>query len=579
MQYNSAVAAAAGNDKFDLAIKNLKLVNVYTKEVYPAVIGVKAGLIAHIGGPDEQLDAAVTHDAGGRCAAPGLIDTHVHIESSMMTGPNMALTIIPHGTTTIACDPHEMTNVAGLAGFRYMVDSCQGLPLSVKFMVPSCVPSAVGVETAGAEITANDVATMLAMPDVVGVAEVMDYVGVVNLAPRITSILEVARSRGAMIEGHAPTLSGRSLSAYIAAGVRSDHECATKDEAIEKLRLGMTVHLRESSATKNIKELAPAVKKLKYPPNTTLCTDDREASDLLAEGHIDHVLRRAVEEGIPAVEAIRMATLNAANWLRLYDRGALSPGLRADITFFDDLESLTVNEVFFGGQLVAKDGKMAVSLPPRQNAFEAQNTVRLAPPTTRDFAYGFVGERATLNIIAVDDENPVLTHLEQKEFNMKDGFVDLSDHPDCVLLAVFERYGKTGKHGLCVLRNVGLTNGAIASTVAHDCHNLIVMGRTPEDMALAASALVMGGGGLCCVENGEMKAHVALPVGGILSPLPAAQLAPHIESFKKEVTRLGLRGEPVLEISCFPLAVIPEVRLTDMGLVDVATQQMLPIFV
>jgi adenine deaminase len=573
----------AANDQIpcDLVIKNVQLVNVFTKEIYPAEIGICEGYIAHVTQPgEESIQGEKEYDAKGKYAIPGMIDTHIHIESTMMNPTNFAKAVLTHGTTTVVTDPHELANVLGLEGVRYILDASAHLPLRLYVLAPSCVPSALGVETSGAAFSAPEIATMLEWERVIGLAEVMDFPGVIYQNQRMAEILEVARKKGGFLQGHVPFLTGRGLSAYQCSGVNSDHETIDTNEAIYKLRAGMTLECRESSIAQNIKALAPALKACNYPPNTTLCTDDREPDDLLREGHLDHVIRRAVAEGIPVLEAIKMCTYNAAQLTKLYDHGALAAGHVADVVLLDDLNDFKVNEVFIGGELVAKEGKMTLELTAPEHPVESKNTIKLQTEPNADIFQIKVanGEKVLVHVIAYDKENPLLTKLAQVELPVKDGKVDISQNPDLAYIGIFERHGKNGNVSVGLVQGLGITTGAIASTVSHDCHNLTVVGRDPEDMALAALELTKSGGGIVCVAEGKVLAKVELPIAGLMSTKGIEELAPATSHLKQTIKSLGLTGEyPLLRVATFALAVIPEVKMTDQGLVDVLTQQFIPI--
>lgn len=581
MNRSRLMQAANGQIPCDLVLKNVQLVNVFTKEIYLAEIGICEGYIAHVAQPGEEgIKGEREYDAQGKYAIPGMIDTHIHIESTMLNPANLAKAVLPHGTTTLVTDPHELANVLGLEGVRYILEASANLPLRVFVLAPSCVPSAVGVETSGAAFNAPEISTMLGWERVIGLAEVMDFPGVIYQSRRMQEILEAARKHGGFLQGHTPFLTGRGLSAYQCSGVNSDHETTGTKEALYKLRAGMVLECRESSIAQNIKALAPALKECNYPPNTTLCTDDREPDDLLREGHLDHVIRRAVAEGIPVLEAIRMCTYNAAQVTKLYDLGALAPGKVADVVLLEDLAAFKVNEVFVGGRLVAKEGKPAVELAAPSHPVERKNTVCLRhEPTADTFQIKAPGkEKARVNVIVYDAENPLLTRLAQAELPVKGGCIDLSQEQELAFLSILERHGKNGNVAVGLVQGLGLKRGAIASTVSHDCHNLTVIGREPEDMALAAGELARSGGGIVCVAEGKVLAKVELPIAGLMSPLTVEELAPLTSHLKQTIKDLGLLGDyPLLRVATFALAVIPEVKMTDMGLVDVLTQQFIPI--
>lgn len=576
------VRAINGEIPFETVIRNVRFVNVVTREVYPAEIGIVDGRIGHVTqGREAPMEGERIVEGEGRYALPGLIDTHLHTESTMMTLGHLARTILPRGTTTIACDPHEIANVFGLAGVEYILETAVGLPLRVHVLAPSCVPAVPGLETSGATFSAQELETLLSMDGVGGLGEVMDYPGVLKGTPRMTEILAVARRKGVFIQGHAPSLTGRSLSAYLAAGAESCHETSFAEEARYKLRAGMTLECRESSIVRDIATLAPVLREFNYPETATLCTDDREPDDLLQEGHMDHVIRRAVAEGIPAVEAIRMATFNAARLLRRRDIGALTPGRRADIVLASDLEKLSVTDVFHDGLPVFSEGRLVLDIPAEPHRLERINSVVLGRELgEEDFKIPASGTRATVNVIGFQPEVHIVTRLEQVELPIVGGFVDPSGREDLCTIAVFERHGGRGDSATCLLKGFGLRRGAIASTVSHDSHNLVVLGVDRGDMTVAARTLSRLGGGIVCVEGGRVVALVELPVAGLISPLPVEELAPQVRHLKETMRAFGiLCPTPLIQVAAFALPVIPQVRLTDQGLVEVNTQRKLPIVV
>ncbi len=582
MDRSALIAAALGERPLDLVIQNVQLVNVYTGEVYPADIGIYDGYIAHVTTPGEApLTGNTVYDGAGKYAIPGLIDTHVHIESSMLTARNFARAILPHGTTTVLTDPHEIGNVLGLRGVKYMVDSSAGLPLRVLILAPSCVPSVPGIETAGADFFAPEITEMLTWDRVIGLAEVMDYLGVIHQTPRMNGILAAVRAAGGLIQGHSPFMTGRQLSAYLCAGPDSDHEVITANDTRAKLRAGMIVDAKESSLSRNIREITSAYREMHFPPNITFCTDDREAEDLLREGHLNYVVRQAIAEGIAPVQAIRIATLQAANRIGLKEYGAIAPGKVADIVLLDNLEEVKANEVFVSGRLVAQGGQMAVDLPNPAFPVETENTVHLsAPLTDADFIlHSDKSGTAKVRILSYTAAASLRMDFDSVELPVVDGAVNYAADPELNCIAILERHGRGGSRSLGLIRGFGLAAGAIASTVSHDCHNLTVVGASAADMRLAAETLAQCGGGIVCVRDGQVLALVELPIGGLLSPLPAEELAPILHQTKEVMRAMGLQGrDPLLRVATLALAVIPKAKMTDMGYVEVETQRLLPLF-
>lgn len=577
------VAAARGDAPLDLLIENVQLVNVYTREVYPADIGISDGYIVFAGpgawtGPDPQA----RFDAGGTFATPGLIDAHMHIESSMMSPAGFAAAVVPHGTTTVVADPHEIGNVMGARGVRYILDATAGMPLRTYVQVPSCVPAVPGLETAGADFGAAEVAEMFGWDRVIGLAEVMDYVGVIQQGARMRDILDVAHAHGTVISGHSPGVSGRDLAAYLVGGPLSDHEVRSPEEILEKLRAGMAVEAKVSSFGESMTATGKAIAGLDaVPPNLVFCTDDIFPEDLLRLGHLDHVVRGAVAAGIAPLDAVRAATLNTALRHRLYELGALSPGKRADVLLVDALEDFSVRAVFVDGDLVAQDGRMCVAMPAVRSQVEEENTVHLAAsPRPEDFVLRAPPGQQEVGPRVLVVKLGARRTLETMVFPVRDGIVDVAAVEGVCLASVIERHGRNGNRSLVPVKGIGLRRGAVASTVSHDSHNLVVVGRNAVDMALAANELAACGGGVCCVDGGQVTALMPLPIAGLLSPLPVEALVPQLESVNVALRDLGITArQPVGPIISLALPVIPSYSVTDMGLVDVDRQVVMSIWV
>jgi adenine deaminase len=573
MTRTSLVEAARGDRPLDLVIRGGDMLNVYTGEIYPADIGVFGDRIALIDQDRRlQLSGTTEIDARGLIAIPGLIDTHVHIESTMVTPPNFARAVLPFGTTTVVIDPHEIANVSGRAGVEYMLRASAGLPLRVYLTVPSSVPAVPSLETAGAAFDARDVAALLAWPRVVGVAELMDYPGIVRQEARTAAIAEAGLALGQALEGHAPLLSGRELAAYLAAGVDSDHEARDWREMVEKLRAGMWIYCRENTFRQMAADLARALREIPYPWNVAVCTDDIDPADLLQRGHMDRGVRILIENGVEPALAIRFATLNGATRYGLRDLGALAPGKLADIVLVESLRDLRATLVLAGGRVVARDGAMVVEFadpaPP-----PLDNSVHIQPLTAESFRLkrpGADGEQR-LSILEIDANRT--TRLAETTLHFADGICALPLPDGLLLLSVVPRHAQPHPPSLAVLRGLGLRDGALATTVAHDSHNLIVAGRTPEDMAVAAQAVADLGGGVALVVGGRVLATVRLPVAGLMSAEPVEVIAAEVRAFNDQARELGLGGiSPVLAISSLALPVAPFFRLTDLGLVDTLKQ-------
>lgn len=571
------IEAARGDRPLDLVIRGGSLLNVYTGEMYPADIGIFGDRIAVVD-RDRQwnLTADTMIDATGLTAIPGFVDTHVHIESTMVTPPNFARAVLPFGTTTVVIDPHEIGNVSGLAGVEYMLRASAGLPLRVYATVPSSVPAVPAIETAGAVFEAAEVRAMLDWPEMLGVAELMDYPGVVRQEPRTAAIVEAGLASGKRLEGHCPLLAGRELAAYLAAGVDSDHECRSAAEMVDKLRLGMWVYGRENTFRHTAAFLAEAVQAVPLPWNAALCTDDTEPDDLLRNGHMDRGVRELIANGVDPALAIRIATLNGATRYGLHDLGGIAPGKFADIVLVASLTDLHAAQVIAGGQLVARDGQLLAEFADPAPA-PVGESVRLGQVNLDSFTPNGGGQAGavTVPVIAMD---PVrTTTLDEITLHFADGALTDPLPDDLLLLSVVPRHGQMHPPTLALLRGLSLQAGALATTIAHDSHNLIVAGRTPADMLAAVLAVADLGGGVALVRDGVTLATVRLPVAGLMSAEPVATIAAEVRAFNEVARSLGLRGpSPVLAISSLALPVSPFYRLTDLGLADTLTQQFVP---
>lgn len=574
MSRTALVEATRGDRPLDLVIRGGQLLNVYTGEVYPADIGIYGDRVALVDRNGELgISAAHELDARGMIAIPGLIDTHVHIESTMVTPPNFARGVLPFGTTTVVIDPHEIGNVGGRAGVEYMLKASEGLPLRVYITVPSCVPAVRGRETAGAEFGAAEVAEMLAWPRVVGVAELMDYPGIVRQEPRMAAIAEAGLAAGKALEGHAPLLAGRELAAYLAAGVDSDHESRGWQEMVEKLRLGMWVYCRENTFRRTAEYLARALREIPQPWNVAVCTDDIDPADLLERGHMDRGLRVLIEHGVDPALAIRFATLNGAQRYGLRDLGAIAPGKLADIVLVESLRDLGARVVLAGGQVVARDGALVADFADPATPPLA-NSVHIQPLSAEQFELNRPGAEGPTTVRVIEIDPIRTTRLGEATLVFRDGRLALPLPEGLLLLSVVPRHGQAHPPTLALLRGLGLREGALATTVAHDSHNLIVAGRTPSDMLAAAQAVAEIGGGAALVHGGQVLATVRLPVAGLMSAEPVEVVAAEVRAFNARARELGLGGSsPVLAISSLALPVAPFIRITDLGVVDVLTQE------
>ncbi len=568
MLLEEVIQVARGEVEVDLLLKDARVVNVFSGDIHHTSVAISRTRVVGLG----EYRAKRVLDLEGRYVAPGLIDSHVHIESSMVSVAEYARTVVPHGTTTVIMDPHEIANVLGLDGIRYMLESSKGNPLSVYLMVPSCVP-ATHLETTGATLTADDIAPLLRDKWVVGLGEMMNFPGVLFRDPHVLAKLEAAE--GKRIDGHAPGLSGRDLAAYVAAGIGSDHECTTVSEALEKLRLGMYIMIREGTAARNLRDLLPLVTS-KNARRCMFATDDRHPGDLIEEGHIDHLIRTAISLGLDPVTAIQMATLNPAEYFGLNDKGAVAPGRRADLIVLDNLEDFHVEMVFRGGELVAEEGSM-VSEGPESFSATLRSSMNVAPLRVEDFQIRAEAKRA--RIIGIVPHQLTTEQVIEKP-TIRNGVVVADTERDILKMAVIERHLASGRIGLGLVRGLGLKWGAIASSVAHDSHNIIVVGAADEDMLAAAEEIVRMRGGLVAVGRGKTLASLPLPIAGLMSEHSTVEVDRAMKRLLKATAEMGSTLEdPFMTLSFLALPVIPTLKLTDKGLVNVMQFKLVPLFV
>ena len=569
MKLSHFLPIARGDAPADLLLTGGRVINVFTGEIVATDVAIAGN---HIVGVGPGYEAKEEVDLGGRYVCPGLIDAHVHIESSMVTPSQFARAVVVRGTTTAVTDPHEIGNVAGAEGIRYMLAASKGLPLTVYVNLPSCVP-ATHMGTAGATLTADDLVGLAGLPRIIGLAEFMNVPGAVLGLPDALEKLEAFQ--GSVIDGHAPAVSGKWLQAYAGAGPGSDHECTTGDEMLEKLRLGMYVFIRESTGARNLRALVPVI----TPSNARrccFCSDDRHPADLLDEGHLDHLIRLAVAEGLDPITAIRMATLNAAEWFRLRDRGAVAPGKRADLVVFSNLKGFRAEMVFAGGALVARDGEAVGDW--RASAVDdshVRDTVHVEWERL-DLAIPAQGER--VRVIGVVPNQVVTEHLIET-VKMAGGMAVTDPERDLLKLAVIERHRGTGNVGLGFVRGLGLRRGALAGSVGHDAHNLIVAGCDDTSMMTAARGVGDLGGGLVAAAGGEVLASVPLPIGGLMSDQPVETVRRQMDHLVEVAKELGSTlHDPFMTLGFLALEVIPTLKLTDQGLVDVEKFDFVPLF-
>jgi len=561
------IAVARGEEPADLLLKNGRLVNVLSGEVHPARVAIVDGRVAGWGG-DYRARRVV--DLAGRYICPGFIDAHVHLESSMVQPAEFARAVLPHGTVAVVCDPHEIANVLGMDGVRYILHASAGLPLTVYVMAPSCVP-ATDMETAGAALDAADIVQLLGYDRVLGLAEMMNYPGVLFRVPSVLAKIEAAAGRP--VDGHAPGLSGQDLNAYLAAGIGSDHECTDVDEAREKLRRGMHIFIREGTTARNLHSLLPLV----TPVNARFChfcTDDRHPDTLLTEGHVDDIVRQAIAKGLDPVLAIQMASINTALYFGLRQVGAVAPGYRADLLVLDDLRGVQVAQVYAAGQLVAEGGRCLLSAAELPQV-PTQPTVHVDAAALDLTIPAGQGPARVIGVVP----GQVVTEDLRLEPAIAGGQVVADPGRDLAKIAVVERHRGTGNIGLGLVKGIGLSRGAIASSVAHDSHNVVVVGTSDADMRAAVAAVAEMGGGQVAVIARQVQAACPLPIAGLMSDQPLEKVRDQAAALTNAAQQMGSTlPDPFMTLSFLALPVIPALKLTDKGLVDVIKFQLVPLF-
>jgi adenine deaminase len=552
---------ARGLKEADLLLKNARVVSLFSGEVVEADVVVAGGIIAGIG---NYSKGEKVYDLKGKYLLPGLIEGHIHIESSLLPPPEFSRVVIPHGTTTVVVDPHEIANVLGEKGIRYILESSSTLPLDIWVMIPSCVP-ATSMDTAGAHLGPNEIEEMLGWDRTLGLAELMNFPGVLFKVPEVLQKVEVARRLGKPIDGHSPGLSGLDLNAYLAAGPSSDHECTDLEEAKEKLRKGMYIMIREGSAAKNLEDLAPIVNDTSLR-RLLLVSDDRHPQDLLRQGHLDHIIRTAISLGIRPLSALTMATLNPAEYFGLKGRGAIAPNYWADMIVVDDLEEFRVEKVFKKGDLVAENGEMVVDIAPYSDP-GVEETVRITSVEANAFRIQATG--ANVRVIELIPGQILTKGLSLKP-KVRNAEIIQDLERDILKLAVIERHHASGGMGLGLIRGFGLQRGAFASSVAHDSHNLITVGTNDADMATAVRAVADMEGGFVAVAGEKVLAQLALPIAGLMSNRPIDEVVARLSALQEALRSMGCQLEnPFMALSFLALPVIPELKLTDRGLFDV----------
>lgn len=554
------IAVAAGREKADLVLKNAKYLNVFSNEFLCGDIAVANGLIAGVG----KYDGKTEIDVSGKLVLPGFIDAHIHLESSMVTPAEFAKAVVAHGTTTVITDPHEITNVMGIDGVEYMIQASQNLPIDIHFMMPSCVP-ATEIDESGAELDCKDIDLYLDNKKVLGLAEMMNYVGVINGDKNVLSKIVTSQAHHKKIDGHAPELSGNDLNAYIAAGVYSDHECSTFENALEKLRKGQFIMIREGTAAHNLKALMPLLTQ-QYYSRCMFATDDKHPSDLLYGGHIDYIVKQTLKNGADPIVALKTATHHAARYFLLNNKGAIASGYLADIVVVDNLEDFNVETVFKRGKLVF-DGEVKDFSAPTvdeklaEKCFDTFHLNSVTPSSFKvDGKLGLIGlvggELLTRNLGTADK-------------------IDVEN--DILKIACIERHKGTNHIGVGYVKGYSLKSGAVATSVAHDSHNIITVGCNDDDIAVAVNAIKDSKGGIAVVENGKIKALLELPIAGLMSDEPLTTVNEKLENTKSSAYELGADKsiDPFMTLSFLSLPVIPSLRITTKGVFDAENWKML----
>ena len=552
------IEAASGRQKADLVLKNATYVNVFSNELCRGDIAVAEGLIVGMG----EYHGKVEVDVGGKIVLPGFIDAHIHLESSLVSPKEFAKAVLPHGTTTVITDPHEIANVMGTDGIEYMLQATEDLPVDVRFMLPSCVP-ATPLDESGANLDYRAIDSFYDHPRVQGLAEMMNFVGIINGDSQVVEKIVASQAHHKKIDGHAPGLAGNDLNAYIAAGVYSDHECSNVEEAMAKLERGQFIMIREGTAARNLEALAPLLCE-KYIERCMFCTDDKHPNDLLEKGHIDYIVKKAISLGADPIMAVKAAGYTAARYFLLNNRGAIAPGYLADFVVIDNWENFEIEMVYKKGKLMY-DGVLRDFDTPEIDPYlvkRAHDTFHVAPLSAADFT----------------DKRPhaVIGMVPGEIVSEDAGYADHIDlEQDILKIAVIERHKNTHHIGLGYIKGYGLKHGAVATSISHDSHNIIVVGTSEEDMAAAANRIVENRGGITVMDGGQILGEVALPIAGIMSDDSLVMVNSALEAAKDEAFRLGVsRGiDPFMTLSFMALPVIPSLRLTTRGVFDVLTQR------
>jgi len=566
---SNIVDVARRRKSADVIIKNAKIINVFNETVEDGNIAIAEGVIAGIGGYTEG-DTII--DVEGAFVAPSFIDSHMHIESTMLIPTEFAKAVVPLGTTTAVVDPHEIANVAGIPGIQFMINASKSLPMDIYFMLSSCVP-ATNLETSGATLYAEDLAVLKNHEKVLGLAEMMNYPGVINKDPEVLD--KIVLFRDGIIDGHSPTLSGYDLNAYLAAGILADHECTTKEEAMEKLSKGMWIMMREGSVTRDLLNLLPLLND-RTKHRILLCTDDKHPEDLILEGHINFAIRLLVENGVPLPVAVRLATLNPAQFFGFRRKGGVAPGYAGDLVVFEHLNKM--NLVFKDGVVVAKDGMPLFDVEEPQHDDAVKNTINLKTATFEKLKIANKGKK--VRVIGLRHDSIVTDELIMVP-KVEDGYVVSDVKNDIIKIAVFERHRATGKVAVGFIHGLGLKRGAFATSIAHDAHNIIVAGENDKDMLLSVSQLEAMGGGIAIAKDGVVLDYLPLPYGGLMTNRSVHEVAEILERLHKCAhNELGVTyPDPFMALAFMHLEVIPKLKMTDSGLVDVNKFEFVDLFV
>ena len=553
------VEVAAGRQKADLVLKNASYVNVFTNEICQGDIAVAEGLIVGIGAYSGEREV----DVSGKIVLPGFIDAHIHLESSLVSPKEFAKAILPHGTTTVITDPHEIANVMGTDGIEYMLQATNDLPVDVQFMLPSCVP-ATPLDESGAILDYRSIDSFYDHPRVLGLAEVMNYVGTVNADPNVLEKIVAAQAHHKKIDGHAPGITGSDLNAYVAAGVYSDHECYTAEDAIAKIELGQFIMIREGTAARNLEALLPLLTP-QYAERCMFCSDDKHPSDLLEKGHIDYNIKLAISKGVDPILAVKVACHYAARYFLMNNRGAIAPGYLADFVVINDFRDFRIEKVFKRGELLVEDGVVADFPAPEVDPYlvkKAHDTFHLATLTAQDFQD--TRPRGVIGLVPGEIVSQDMGYAER---------IDVEK--DILKIAVIERHKNTRHIGIGYIQGYGLKSGAVATSISHDSHNIIVVGTDEEEMALAANQVVENRGGIVVTDGGTVTGELVLAIAGIMSDDTLEHVNRDLEKAKAVAFRQGVNPgiDPFMTLSFMALPVIPTLRLTTRGIIDVNTQQ------